>query len=204
MAIYSFNDNSLQKVDTTTFNGEGILERQHLQTALKRQIDVVAPNCLVISEEFAEWTGSQRRIDLLAVDKEGNLVVIELKRTETGEHMELQALRYAAMVSTLTFGRAVEIYQKYLNSIEGEINAENSLLEFLGWEEPQEEDFALDVRIVLVSSDFSKELTTSVMWLNERDIDIRCVRFIPHKLPKSNTHRCSADYSFARSGTVTK
>ena len=35
--------------------------------------------------------------------------------------------------------------------------------------------------MVLVSSDFSKELTTSVMWLNERNIDIRCVRFILHK-----------------------
>ena len=181
MAIYSFNDNSLKKVDATTFNGEGILERQHLQAALKRQIDVVAPNCLVISEEFAEWTGSQRRIDLLAVNKDGNLVVVELKRTETGEHMELQSLRYAAMVSTLTFSRAVEIYQKYLNSIGDELNAENSLLEFLGWEEPQEDDFALDVSIVLVSSDFSKELTTSVMWLNERNIDIRCVRFTPYK-----------------------
>ena len=89
--------------------------------------------------------------------------------------MELQALRYAAMVSTLTFSRAVEIYQKYLNSIGVELNAENSLLEFLGWEEPQEDDFALDVRIVLVSSDFSKELTTSVMWLNERNIEYRCV-----------------------------
>jgi hypothetical protein len=181
MAIYSFNDNALKKVDATTFNGEGILERQHLQAALKRQIDVVAPNCLVISEEFAEWRGSQRRIDLLAVNKEGNLVVVELKRTETGEHMELQSLRYAAMVSTLTFSRAVEIYQKYLNSIGDELNAENSLLEFLGWEEPQEDDFALDVCIVLVSSDFSKELTTSVMWLNERNIDIRCVRFTPYK-----------------------
>ncbi len=181
MAIYSFNDGSLQKVDITTFNSERILERQHLQAALKHQIDVVAPNCLVISEEFSEWTGSQRRIDLLAVDKEGNLVVIELKRTETGEHMELQALRYAAMVSTLTFSRAVEIYQKYLNSIAVELNAENNLLEYLGWEEPQEDDFALDVRIVLVSSDFSKELTTSVIWLNERNIDIRCVRFIPYK-----------------------
>lgn len=181
MAIYSFNDNELQKVNTTTFNNEGILERQHLQTALKRQIDVVSPNCLVISEEFAEWSGRQRRIDLLAIDKEANLVVIELKRTETGEHMELQSLRYAAMVSTLTFSRAVEIYQKYLSSIGSESNPENSLLEFLGWEEPQEDDFALDVRIVLVSSDFSKELTTSVMWLNERNIDIRCVRFIPYK-----------------------
>jgi hypothetical protein len=181
MAIYSFNHDSLQKLDVTTFNVEGILERQHLQAALKHQIDVVAPNCLVISEEFSEWSGLQRRIDLLAIDKSGNLVVIELKRTETGEHMELQALRYAAMVSTLTFERAIDIYKKYLNSVESELNAENSLLEFLGWDAPQKQDFATDVRIILVSSDFSKELTTSVMWLNERDIDIRCVRVIPHK-----------------------
>ena len=181
MTIYSFNDNKLQKVNATTFNGERILERQHLQAAIKHQIDVVAPDCLVISEEFSEWTGSLRRIDLLAVDKVGNLVVIELKRTETGEHMELQALRYAAMVSTLTFSRAIEIYQKYLNSINAELNAEENLLEFLGWEESQEDEFALNVRIILVSSDFSKELTTSVMWLNERDIDIQCVRFTPYK-----------------------
>lgn len=181
MSLYSFNANSLQKVETTTFNSEGILERQHLQSAIKHQIDVVAPNCLVISEEFSEWSGSQRRIDLLAVNKEGNLVVIELKRTETGEHMELQALRYAAMVSTLTFSRTVEIYQKYLVSVGSEENAESNLLEFLGWEEPQEDDFALDVRIVLVSSNFSKELTTSVMWLNERNLDIRCVRLIPYR-----------------------
>ncbi|MBE9176761.1 hypothetical protein IQ225_18185 [Synechocystis salina LEGE 06155] len=181
MAIYSFNNNELQKVNSTTFSSEKILERQHLQSAIKQQIDVVSPNCLVISEEFAEWSGSQRRIDLLAIDKEANLVVIELKRSETGEHMELQALRYAAMVSTLTFNRAVETYQKYLNSLGSEANAENDLLEFLGWEETQEEAFALDVRIVLVSSDFSKELMTSVMWLNERQLDIRCIRFTPYK-----------------------
>ncbi len=38
-----------------------------------------------------------------------------------------------------------------------------------------------DVRIVLVSANFSKELTTSVMWLNERNLDIRCVRLIPYR-----------------------
>jgi hypothetical protein len=181
MAIYSYNNNSLHVVETTTFNNEGILERQHLQSALKRQIDIVAPDCIVISEEFSEWSGSQRRIDLLAIDSSGNLVVIELKRTESGEHMELQAIRYSAMVSTLTFSRAIEIYRKYLLSIGSDENAESNLLEFLGWEEPQEDEFALDVRIILVSSDFSKELTTSVMWLNERNLDIRCVRLIPYK-----------------------
>jgi hypothetical protein len=181
MPVYSFNNNTLNQIEKTTFNGEGILERKHLQSALKHQIETVAPNCLVISEEFSEWSDSLRRIDLLAIDREANLVVIELKRTEKGEHMELQALRYAAMVSTLTFARAVEIYQQHLIDNDIEADAKSKLLEFLGWDEPQEDDFGMDVRMVLVSANFSKELTTSVIWLNERSLDIRCVRLIPYK-----------------------
>lgn len=71
MAIYSFSENSLQKIESTTFIDEGILERQHLQAAIRQQIDIIVPNCLIISEEFSEWSGSQRRIDLLAIDKVG-------------------------------------------------------------------------------------------------------------------------------------
>jgi hypothetical protein len=181
MAIYHFENNLLTKVEKTNFSSQGIKERQHLQTALKEQISVIAPNCLVIAEEFSEWSESQRRIDLLAIDKQANIVVIELKRGETGDYMELQAIRYASMVSTLTFQKAIEIFQKYLNSTNSSDDAETILLDFLGWEEPKPEDFASDVRIILVSSDFSKELTTSVMWLNDRDLDIRCVRLIPFK-----------------------
>lgn len=168
-------------VEMTSFNSERILERKNIQAAIKRNIEIIAPNCLVIAEEFSEWADSLRRIDLLAIDNEANIVVIELKRTETGEHMELQAIRYAAMVSTLTYRRAVSIFQNYLRANAIEEDAEERMLEFLQWDEPQEDDFALDVRIILVSSDFSKELTTSVMWLNERNIDIRCVRLIPYK-----------------------
>ena len=35
--------------------------------------------------------------NLLCIDREANLVVVELKRTEDGGHMDLQAIRYAAM-----------------------------------------------------------------------------------------------------------
>src|SRR5262249_27633604 len=31
-------------------------------------------------------------------------------------------------------------------------------------------------------ADFSKELTTAVLWLNERDLDVRCVRLKPYAL----------------------
>jgi hypothetical protein len=135
---------------------------------------------MVVSEEFGEWDESKRRIDLLGINKAGNLVVIELKRTEDGGHMELQALRYAAMISTLTFSKLVQIYEKYLSARELEINAETTLLSFLGWEEPDEDNFAQEVKIVLASAEFSKELTTSVIWLNDFGIDIRCVRMHPY------------------------
>ena len=59
--------------------------------------------------------------------------------------------------------------------------AENAILNFLGWDEPKGSDFGQDVRIVLVSANFSKEITTSVLWLNERELDIRCVRLIPYQ-----------------------
>jgi hypothetical protein len=54
-------------------------------------------------------------------------------------------------------------------------------LQLDGWAEPNEDIFAQDVRLVLVSADFSKEVTTAVMWLNERDLDIRCIRIKPYR-----------------------
>jgi hypothetical protein len=54
-------------------------------------------------------------------------------------------------------------------------------LNFLGWDEPRGSEFGQDVKIVLVAANFSKEITTSVLWLNERDLDIRCVRLIPYQ-----------------------
>ena len=52
---------------------------------------------LVISEEFSDWEDSKKRIDLLGIDSDANLVIIELKRTEDGSYMDLQAIRYAAI-----------------------------------------------------------------------------------------------------------
>jgi len=54
------------------------------------------------------------------------------------------------------------------------------LLDFLGWDTPDEDRFAQDVRIVLASAEFSRELTSAVLWLNEHGLDIRCVRLRPH------------------------
>lgn len=183
MAIYELRKDGLLELKDTGFSDEGIQERRDLQRLLREQVNIISPDTMVIAEEFSNWEDSKRRIDLLGLDKDAKLVVIELKRTETGGHMELQAIRYAAMVSTMTFQQVVQAHEQHLASIDKtDVKAETAMLDFLGWDEPDEDEFAKDVRIVLASGEFSKEITSAVMWLNERDLDIRCVRLRPYKL----------------------
>ena len=179
MPIYEITPDKINPIPRATFAETGLSERNDLQRLLRDRIEILSPDTLVIAEEFSDWDDSKRRIDLLGIDRDAKIVVIELKRTEDGGHMELQALRYAAMVSTMTFERAVKALAE-LRAI-GADEAQARLLEFLRWGEPDEERFAQDVRIVSASAEFSKELATAVLWLNQRDLDIRCVRLRPYR-----------------------
>ncbi|MCA1379842.1 MULTISPECIES: hypothetical protein [Bradyrhizobium] len=182
MAIYEFAQTGIRRLDEITFNVAGLHERRDLQRLLRDHIEVISPETLVISEEFQDWEESQRRIDLLAIDKDANLVVIELKRTEDGGHMDLQAIRYAAMVSTMTFEKAADVLSEYHRQQGKELDAKKAILDFLGWDERNDNEFAQDVRIVLAAGDFNRELTSSVLWLIDHGIDIRCVRLKPYDM----------------------
>lgn len=186
MPIYEIGPDALVPVSATSFETERLSERRDIQRLLKDRIECLEDGMMVLAEEFSDWQDSSRRIDLLCLDKEANLVVVELKRTADGGYMELQAIRYAAMVSAMTFDQAVETYARYGASGGGgpadTERARSEILTFLKWSQPEEENFAQDTRIILASADFSKELTTSVMWLRDREIDIRCVRLKPYRL----------------------
>ncbi|EML2960352.1 hypothetical protein SFY91_005711, partial [Pluralibacter gergoviae] len=95
--------------------------------------------------------------------------------------MELQAIRYAAMISTMSFSKACEYYQQYIMENNLEINARDEILEFVELDETELIDFGKDIRIVLASAGFSKELTTTAIWLRDKGVDISCVRITPYK-----------------------
>ncbi|MCC5921601.1 MAG: hypothetical protein LAT68_11340 [Cyclobacteriaceae bacterium] len=182
MPIYKLDGQKIVELQQTTFSNERIDEARDLQKFIINSIETVEKNLFVLSSEFGDWEDSKRRIDILCLDKDANLVVVELKRTEDGGHMELQSIRYAAMVANMTFEKAVKAYQHYVEKNNLEIdNPQEAILSFLEWDDVNEEEFANDVRIILVSADFSKEITTSVLWLIERDIDIKCIRIKPQK-----------------------
>ena len=197
MAIYKMvgNKAKLAKVASTSFGEEGVLERADLQRILRDQPEVLEEGLLIISEEFGNWQDSNRRIDLLGLDAEGRLVVVELKRGETGDHMDLQAIRYAAMVANMTFQQTVDTYQAYLEKRANEPggvtveegDAETRVREHLGIAGRDNQAIHTEIpRIILASENFGKELTTCVMWLNDswlRDagLEIKCIRLQPHR-----------------------
>jgi hypothetical protein len=185
MALFEMSSNAITGIERVHFAGLGLLERGDLQRLLRDHIEVISPETLVISEEFSSWDRSDRRIDLLGIDREGRFVVIELKRTADDSLADLQALRYAAMVSQMTFEEAVETFRVYLNHRNRSEDPRATLLSFLGWRDTSDGRFGDDVRIVLAAADFSPEVTSTVLWLNERDLDITCVRIQPYRLNDS-------------------
>lgn len=100
MPLYNFlaDSGQIETVPEATFKETKLKERADLQRLLRDYIGVLDKDLMVLAEEFGDWEDSARRIDLLALDRDANLVVVELKRDDCA-HMELQAIRYAAMIS---------------------------------------------------------------------------------------------------------
>jgi RecB family endonuclease NucS len=108
MPLYRVAKDKLEAVKQTSFIEEKFFERKDLQRLLRADISVIGDDLMVISEEFGDWDESNRRIDLLCLDKQARLVVIEVKRTEDGGHMELQAIRYRSTASKQTHNGTVQ------------------------------------------------------------------------------------------------
>jgi hypothetical protein len=184
MAIYKVLEDQLSPLAETTFAKEAVKERDDLQRLLKNKIEIISRDTLVISEEFGDWQDSKRRIDLLGIEKDANIVVIELKRTEDGGHMDLQAIRYAAMVSSMSIDDLVPYYTAYKKKYDdeqlSELEAKEQIVEFV--ESDSFTELSTKPRIILCSEGFSQEITTTVLWLRDSDIDISCVSITPYKV----------------------
>lgn len=182
MPLFELTKESLVQVPETWFDSK-ILKSKDLQRLLRREISVLSPDLKVIAEDYGSWENGTRKIDLLCVDKEARLVVVDIKRTAEPSYVELQAIRYAALISGMTFDEVIQAAARDRareTTSEQEIRAE--LLDFLDWTTPEDGEFGASVRIILAAAEFSRELTRSVIWLNEQGLDVRCIRLRPHKL----------------------
>lgn len=84
-----------------------------LEEILDKNIGIASPNWLVIGRQL--HTDHGQTIDLLAIDRDANLVVLELKRDKTYRDIVAQVLDYGSWVRELKDERIAQIFDEYQN-----------------------------------------------------------------------------------------
>ncbi len=96
MYLIDKDKNAISRLDEKGFGELGFKERENLQEWLADNPEALGEELLIIQKEFAGFSGTKERLDLLALDKQGDLVVIENKLDDTGRDAVWQVLKYAS------------------------------------------------------------------------------------------------------------
>jgi hypothetical protein len=161
------------------FAEAGLRERDHLQEWVLAYPQILGEDLRIVSFEFDRWlagTGEPTydRLDVLALDRSGRLVVAELKRDLAPPTVSMQALNYAAMVSRFSLDTLAEVYAAHRGG--EQLTSEQALEELREWAPELSDETLGPPRIVLVATDFGPQVTNTSLFLYESGIDIRLVR----------------------------
>lgn len=183
------------EVEDVTFQKLGLVEHD-IEEFVRRNIGVLFPDSdeslLVIGQQARNQQGGIA--DLVAVDADGNVVLVELKRDRNDmearrEPFEFQAVRYAANYAKLTsaadlverlFAPYVERHRSeyQLGDLTPSEYAGRLLSQFLA-ENKTDDRLNNRQRIVLVASAFDPQTLSACAWLAKNGVDIRCVALSP-------------------------
>lgn len=194
--MYLLNNDIPDQIEETTFADLGKKE-SYIEEILRKNINMVCDDeesMLIVGQQVKNQKNG--RSDLTAIDDDGNIVLIEIKRDKKDieqrkEAFEFQAIRYAASCATIksTDELIQNVFAPYV---------ENHKSEFLGNSTLTSTEIAQRVlsdfiktndiktfndhqRIILVASEFDDQTLSAVAWLNSNQVDISCHQVKPYK-----------------------
>ncbi|MFT4244923.1 MAG: DUF4268 domain-containing protein [Micrococcaceae bacterium] len=173
--------NIAETIPSKTFSELGLKERDDLQEWIYNNPDILGEKLLIISKEFDRWDDTNERLDLLAIDLQGNLVIIENKSDTSGKDVVWQGLKYTAYCATLKKEDICGIFQKQLGK---SADAAWRICEFLA-KDYENLELNREQRIIFVARTFRKEVTSTVLYLNKYTLDIKCIKVTPYEVEDS-------------------
>ncbi|PIB31216.1 hypothetical protein BFP78_12385 [Gaetbulibacter sp. 5U11] len=179
MYLINKEQNRISKLKQKTFAELKFRERDHLQEWIANNPSSLGEELLIIQKEFSGFSETNERLDLLALDKLGNVVIIENKLDDSGKDVTWQAIKYASYCASLTKQDIIKIYQDFLGT---SAIATEKLSDFFDGRELSEivlNQGLNSQRLILVAANFRKEVTSSVLWLMNFKIRLQCFKVTP-------------------------
>ena len=152
-------DGKLKAIDSNLIQ-ENRTEQYDLETWIASNPSIIGSDLIIIGRQVQTKSGP---LDLLGIDKNGNLIVIELKRDRLPREALAQAIDYASDVSDWDLERISEICLKYTDkNLEDVLNEQfpDISLETLSINETQ--------RIILVGFSIDSALERMINWLSDK------------------------------------
>ncbi len=174
----SKSNNTISKIQETTFSSLNYTERAHLQEWIADTPNIFWEDLLIIQKEFDGFSDTRERLDLLALDKDWNLVIIENKLDDTGRDVVRQSLKYASYCSTLRKSEIIDMYQSYLDRYNSWKNATKEIENFYDTDDLEDIEFnrIQSQRIIMVAWSFRKEVTSTALRLMNYWLRVQCFK----------------------------
>lgn len=165
-----------ERLSMKTLKEASILEVQDLQKMILADPDAffgeLGEDLLIVGREVKPSDMVGDSIDILAVDKDGNSVIIELKRSENKLQM-LQALSYAAMMADWTPADFVDERQRFAGETPQE--ASDQIRDSL--QSVNKNDLNRTQRVILLAENFDFALLKTAEWLSKKyEVNLKCYK----------------------------
>ncbi|GAB4358967.1 MAG: hypothetical protein Kow006_27770 [Gammaproteobacteria bacterium] len=181
MPIWKIDEKGPTKLPETKLKQEKLLE-EHLEDWIVADSSILGEPLLVIGRQVL-IPDTKDRLDVLAIDPQGNAVVIELKRGKLSNPVDVQALRYASYISKWTFEDFENQARNFLGKVDDTDFNFNELYEAFCEDSGVDEIPILnqDQRMIIVGSSVRDKLGTVAVWLREHGIDIKVIEVQVYK-----------------------
>jgi hypothetical protein len=169
------NSKRLLRASEKTLTELGLLERDDLEAMIAGSFDAfcdeLGVELLLVGKQFYVADEVKDHGDLLALDKEGKAVIIELKR-KYDDNQLYQALSYASMIAEWD----LQEFSKELANLSSK-GAEEANDQIVGFLDIDPEQLNEGQRVYLLAEDFDYQTLMTAKWLREKHgVDISCVR----------------------------
>ena len=173
-------ENELIEIEETSFSDQGLKETENIEQWILKKPEILGEKLFVITSQLRFHTGI--KLDILAIDRKGNTVIIETKRDTSHKHLDWQAVKYASHVSKLSAEKLINEYA--LQSDTSPDDAKIEILDFLelsGTDEQKIELINKKQRIMLVTKEYTQDVILASDWLLSHGVDVTCFTLTPYQ-----------------------
>jgi hypothetical protein len=167
-----------------------ILQRDESEAPMLNGEIFGEPLLIISNQVYAKY---RKRADILALDRHGNSVIVELKRDKGALGVETQVIQYLADFSRFKGRDFIERFRKDNSSLEENVTG------FLG-ADVDVNSINTHNRIMLMARYFDPTIFSMGEWLSEKGIAFRCIAYTPVAI--GNDKFLSFSVAFDRAPTM--